>query len=62
IELDGYTHGFEEVVERDQVKEQRLNNIGIIVLRFSDDDVMNNIEGGLAKIEEHIRTHPFIPS
>ncbi len=55
IELDGYTHSFEEVCERDQIKEQKLNNIGITVLRFRDDDVMNNIEGVLVKIAEHIK-------
>jgi len=55
IELDGYTHGFEEVFERDQKKEQRLNEIGITVLRYRDDDVMNNIEGVLEDIKNCIR-------
>lgn len=55
IELDGYTHSFEEVFEKDNIKEQRLNNIGITVLRFGDDEVMNNIEGVLVKIAEHIK-------
>ncbi|MBI5409563.1 MAG: DUF559 domain-containing protein [Nitrospirae bacterium] len=32
IELDGYTHGFENVFERDKRKEKRLNEIGITVL------------------------------
>lgn len=66
IELDGYTHGFEDVFERDKKKEQRLNEIGIIVLRYKDDDVMNNIEGVLADIKDCIKrlkeTHPLIPS
>ena len=52
IELDGYTHGFEEVFERDKKKEQRLNEIGITVLRYRDDDVMNNIEGVLENIKD----------
>ena len=54
IELDGYTHGFEEVFERDKKKEQRLNEIGITVLRYRDDDVMNNIEGVLEDIKDCI--------
>ena len=37
--------GFKEVFERDKKKEQRLNEIGIRVLRYSDDDVLNNIKG-----------------
>ena len=27
IELDGYTHGFKEVFEREKKKEQRVNEI-----------------------------------
>lgn len=54
IELDGYTHGFEEVFEKDKKKEERLNEIGIRVLRYSDDDVLNNIEGVLEDIKNNI--------
>lgn len=49
IELDGYTHSFESVYEKDEKKEQSLNKIGITVLRYSDEDVMNNIEGVCSK-------------
>jgi len=54
IELDGYTHGFEEVFEKDEVKAQRLRELGITVLRFADDDVMNNIDNVLRNIQESI--------
>jgi very-short-patch-repair endonuclease len=56
IELDGYTHSFEEVFNKDKTKEQVLNNLGITVLRFRDEDVMNNIEGVLARIEDSIKS------
>lgn len=55
IELDGYTHIFEEVCDKDRAKEQRLNELGITILRFKDGDVMNNIEGVLARIEDSIK-------
>ena len=55
IELDGYTHSFEEVFDRDKKKEQRLNEIGITVLRYKDEDVMNNIEGVLEDIKDCIK-------
>ena len=55
IELDGYTHGFEEVFERDKRKEQRLNEIEITLIRYRDDDVMNNIEGVLENIKDCIK-------
>src|SRR4030066_881542 len=50
IEVDGYTHGFDEIIERDKKKEDRLNEIGITVLRYRDDDVKKNIEGVLENI------------
>ncbi len=47
IELDGYTHTFEEVSNKDTLKEDRLRELGITVLRFCDEDVMKNTEGVL---------------
>jgi len=55
IEVDGYTHGFEEVFKRDKYKEERLNELGITVLRYRDNDVMNNIEGVLEDIKNWIK-------
>jgi len=55
IELDGYTHSFEEVFEKDEKKEQRLNEIGITVLRYRDEDVMNNVEGVLEDLNKCIK-------
>src|SRR3989338_4664439 len=57
IEIDGYTHSFESVAEKDAIKAEKLNEIGISVLRFSDNDVMNNIEGVISHIEEFSREH-----
>jgi len=70
IELDGYTHGFEEVFEKDEVKAQKLKELGVTVLRFTDDDVMDNIDNVLRSIQEFILyfeekaeiTHPSVPS
>ena len=54
IEVDGYTHEFNEVFEKDNLKAKRLNKLGITVLRFSDKDVINNIEGVVAMIKQYI--------
>ncbi len=54
IELDGYTHSFEEVFRKDEVKEQKLNELGITILRFKDNDVMTNIEGIIEDIKKHM--------
>lgn len=54
IEVDGYTHGFEETVVKDTRKDRELAAIGIRVLRFADDDVLKNIHGVAKRIEDVI--------
>jgi very-short-patch-repair endonuclease len=55
IELDGLTHRWEEVAIKDELKENRLNELGIKVLRFADDEVINNITNVLRVIENLIQ-------
>lgn len=43
IEVDGWSHNFEEVAQKDTVRESALNKMGFVVLRFSDDEVLNDI-------------------
>lgn len=50
IELDGYTHDFEEGQNRDFKKQQELEGVGLMVVHFTDKDVMENIEGVLAHL------------
>jgi very-short-patch-repair endonuclease len=57
IELDGYTHTFEKVADRDEKKGQKLRGLDVRIIRFKDNDVMNNIEGVLVKIEDWVKTH-----
>jgi very-short-patch-repair endonuclease len=57
IELDGYTHTFEEVVDKDKFKQEQLKRLGVNVLRFRDEDVMKNMEGVLSVIQKYI--HDF---
>ena len=54
IELDGYSHQFEEVLEKDLSKEKRLNELGIHVLRFQDEEVMKDMGNVLREIEGYI--------
>ena len=68
IELDGFTHRFEVVAQKDVKKEDKLSEFGITVLRFSDDQVINDIYNVLKVIENYIigfnvantieKTHP----
>jgi very-short-patch-repair endonuclease len=54
IEVDGYSHQFLEVYNKDGIKEKRMNELGIAVLRFSDDQVLNEMENVLRAIEFYI--------
>ena len=54
IELDGYTHNFKEVVDKDKLKDEKLRELGITVMRFRDEDVMKNIDGVLRAIRGFI--------
>jgi len=56
IECDGYSHEILEVWEKDKRKTKILNNLGIRVLRFSDHQIMNDIENVLRAIEDYIIT------
>lgn len=57
IECDGYSHEILEVWEKDVKKTNRLNTLGIEVLRFSDYQIMNDMDNVLRSIEDHILTY-----
>jgi len=63
VEVDGTTHDYK--IEADNVRQKRLEALGITVLRFLDIDVKRNMDGvlkGLYEcIEEIEAKHPPIP-
>jgi very-short-patch-repair endonuclease len=54
IEIDGYSHQFLDVYNKDTIKEKRMNEFGIVVLRFSDEQVQKDMENVLRAIEHYI--------
>jgi very-short-patch-repair endonuclease len=44
IEIDGKSHQFEEVAKRDEVRQKRLEDLGVRFLRFSDKEIKRNLE------------------
>lgn len=54
IEVDGYSHEFVEVYNKDVVKETKMSEFGISVLRFSDYQVMKDTENVIRTIEQYI--------
>lgn len=56
IECDGYSHQLLDVWKKDQLKTKRLNELEIHVLRFSDFEIMNDIDNVVRAIEDYILT------
>ncbi len=63
IEVDGLSHSFEEVIEQDKMKTQFLISAGYSVLRFTDNQVIDDIDNVQRAIEGWVRAnHPPDPS
>ena len=54
IELDGYSHLLEEQAEADIIREKRLRELGLKVIRFWDEEVLKDIGTVLATIEQEV--------
>lgn len=54
VELDGGQHGLPENMAYDQARTEYLNADGILVVRFWNSDVMDNMDGVLAQLELEI--------
>jgi len=50
VEVDGSQHGDEPGLKSDQVRDQRLRELGWTVLRFWNNDVLTNLDGVCRKI------------
>ena len=44
IEVDGISHWNEDTVRKDEIRQAELEKIGFTVIRFSDEEVLNDIE------------------
>lgn len=56
IEIDGGQHYEEAGMIRDRLRDSYLASLGLDVLRFSNGDVLVNMDGVLAAIVEHLET------
>lgn len=55
IELDGSQHYSEAGREKDRLRDEHLNGLGIMVLRYSNYDVNTNFEGVCLDIAKHLK-------
>jgi very-short-patch-repair endonuclease len=61
IEVDGFTHEWEEQWDLDKKRQGELENLGFTFLRFTDEEVLNDIRNVERIIEEFILDHPPVP-
>ena len=54
IEVDGLTHEWEETIKKDQIRQKALETAGFTVLRFTDEEVLNNIQSVFSFLEDWI--------
>jgi len=54
IEVDGITHTWEEVIQKDRVRQTALEKAGFTVLRFSDDEVLKSMSSVVETLEDWI--------
>ena len=68
IEVDGISHQFEKNIKKDAVRDANLRTLGYEILRFTDDDVLNDIKNVIRVIEGKIEElececfHPLTPA
>ena len=55
VELDGATHDDPLAQERDLLRTKYLESVGLRVIRFTNDDVMTNLEGVVIEIDRVVR-------
>ena len=54
IELDGSQHYEKEGIEKDKIRDEYFEGLGLKVLRFTNLEVLRNINGVLEKIYEEV--------
>ncbi len=61
IEVDGKIHQQPENVESDAIRTTNLNELGFEVLRFTNDEIINNTPAVLERIQQKLSTLPDKP-
>ena len=55
IEADGGQHYEDKGKQGDKVREKELSKLGVEILRFNDNEILNNIEGVFEIIQKNLR-------
>jgi very-short-patch-repair endonuclease len=54
IEVDGIQHFSDQSIEYDKVRDEYMRNAGLTVLRFSNNEVINDISSVLKRIKDKL--------
>ncbi|HET9826546.1 MAG TPA: endonuclease domain-containing protein, partial [Chitinophagaceae bacterium] len=54
IEVDGMTHHWEETIKKDEIRQKALEAAGFSVIRFTDDEVLTQIQSVCGYLEDWI--------
>jgi len=54
IEVDGITHHNPEVIEKDKLKEEAFITIGLNVIRFDDEEVLDDIKNVMQALTNYM--------
>ena len=61
IELDGSQHYIGNIQERDRSRDSFMENMGLKILRYSNDDINNNFSGVCEDIAKNIEERKRFP-
>ncbi len=59
IEVDGTIHNRTDIKEYDEERTEYIENFGMKVIRFTNEEVLKNIEEVLDKIATSFQPHPL---
>lgn len=54
IEVDGGYHFEDEMLKKDAIRQERLEELGVTFLRFTNDEVKRNLAEVVEKIKEYV--------
>ncbi|NBC03565.1 MAG: DUF559 domain-containing protein [Bacteroidetes bacterium] len=61
VEVDGFSHEWAKQWELDKKRQKELEDVGFTVLRFTDEEVLNDIRNVQRVIELWVEDHPPAP-
>ncbi len=59
IEIDGGIHNLEEKLEKDTNRAAELDRLGLTVIRFTNEEVLTNLNSVMGKIKSAIQSPPL---